>query len=176
VPGANALAAVSQALLGKPDASEAEVAARVANWTPADELAMRDAEQKFALQMVEQAVALEKINADDRASARDMQKAQRSLTPPILSYSAVLLFAVALGLSYFVPVPPQNHDQVNAMLEVCEGPQLHRVRLLARRQSQRAPQLGDHQPRRGGEAVTGHQRDPEFVRFARRTGVVAGPR
>ena len=36
VPGATALAAVSQALLGKPDGTEAEVASRVANWQPAD--------------------------------------------------------------------------------------------------------------------------------------------
>jgi hypothetical protein len=38
-----ALRAVSTALLGKPDGTEAEVEARIANWTPADELALRTA-------------------------------------------------------------------------------------------------------------------------------------
>lgn len=118
VPGASALAAVSQALLGKPDATEAEVAARIANWSPADELAMKAAEQRFTLDMVDRMNRADEILADDRAGARDMQKTQRSRTPSVLTYSALALFAVSLVLMFFVSAPASNTQNINNMIEV----------------------------------------------------------
>ena len=70
-----ALAAVSAALLGRPDGTEAEVSARIANWQPAEELALRTAEQKFALDMVDRAVALKRVDVDERANARSPEVA-----------------------------------------------------------------------------------------------------
>lgn len=118
VPGAAALSALSTALLGKPDGTEAEVEARIANWTPADELAMKAAEQKFVLDLVNAANRSDELQSADRASARDLQKTQRSRTPSILTYSALVLFAVSLVLLFFVSAPPANSQNINNMIEV----------------------------------------------------------
>ena len=118
IPGASALAAVSQALLGKPDGTAEEVAARVANWTPADELALQEAEHKFTIDMVNAANHADEILAADRAGARDMQKTRGSWTPAFLTYSALALFATSLVLLFFIPAPPTNAQNINNMVEV----------------------------------------------------------
>ncbi len=106
-----ALAAVSNALLGRPDGTEAEVASRVANWQPADELALRTAEQKFAADMVDKAVQLERVAADDRANARAREVATKDWTPRLL---AISLFVAFFGLLFamFFRVVPQGNERI----------------------------------------------------------------
>ena len=116
VPGASALAAVSQALLGKPDATEAEVAARVANWTPADELAMKAAEQKFTLDMVDRAVALEQVDAGDRANARAREVALKDWVPATLALSLLLAFFALLFVMCRFPIPEANKSALDILL------------------------------------------------------------
>lgn len=117
VPGAAALSELSKVLLGKPDGTQDEIAERIANWKPEDELALRAAEQAFTVNLVDHAVQLEKLAADDRASARDLQKTQRSSTPSVLTYSGLGLLALSLAGLFFVPVPKENAPQVNAIVE-----------------------------------------------------------
>lgn len=116
VPGADALAALSQALLGKPDGTEAEVASRVANWQPADELALRTAEQKFAADIVDKAVELERVAAEDRASARAREVAIHDWTPRAL---AIAIFVFLIGLSialFYMHVPAENQQSISILL------------------------------------------------------------
>lgn len=116
-----ALAAVSAALLGRPDGTEAEVAARIANWQPADELALRTAEQKFAAELVDRAVQLERIAADDRANARAREIATKDMTPRLLALVLFVMFFGLLGLMMFHPVPAANKDVLNILLGALGG-------------------------------------------------------
>lgn len=116
VPGADALAAVSQALLGKPDATEQEVAERVANWTPADELALQAAEQQFTIAMVDKAVALEKVAADDRANARAREIATKDWVPAVLAIAINLAFFVLLFMMLTHAIPEQNKSAFDILL------------------------------------------------------------
>ena len=96
--------AISEALLGKPDGTEAELveAAKVA--TPEQLLALKNAEQDFAVRMRELDVDLERIDAADRNSARDREVKTRDLTPRFLAaavtfgFFGVLSWMIANGL------------------------------------------------------------------------------
>lgn len=66
-------------------ATEAEVAAKVAGATPADLLALKKADQEFALRMRELDVDLERIAAGDRDGARNMQVQTKSWAVPVLA-------------------------------------------------------------------------------------------
>lgn len=77
---------IGNALLGKPDAKEDEVAAAVAGATPADLIKLRELDQQFAEQMANAGIRLEEIAAADRASARAREiTAHDSWTPRILA-------------------------------------------------------------------------------------------
>lgn len=89
--------AVIGALGLKPDAQEAEIALAMANATPADLLALKKADQDFAVHMKELDIDLERIMAGDRDSARTMQAATRSRIPGILAISVTLGFFGILG-------------------------------------------------------------------------------
>lgn len=76
-------------------ASEAEVAAKIAGATPADLLALKKADQEFALEMQRLEVDLERIAAGDRDSARLMQRETKSWAPPVLAAVVVGGFIAA---------------------------------------------------------------------------------
>jgi hypothetical protein len=93
------------------------VAAAIAGATPEQLEKLRAAEHEFALQMVDAAVQLEKVEAEDRASARAMQMATHSRTPDTITFAILLLFAAAFVTLVYIPVPPENKVQVDAMVE-----------------------------------------------------------
>jgi hypothetical protein len=66
-------------------ATEADVAAKLAGATPDDLLRLKEADQKFALEMRRLDVDLERIAAGDRDSARTMQRETRSWAVPVLA-------------------------------------------------------------------------------------------
>lgn len=76
-------------------ATEAEVAAKIAGATPADLLALKKADQEFALEMQRLEVDLERIAAGDRDSARQMQRETKSWAPPVLAAVVVGGFIAA---------------------------------------------------------------------------------
>jgi hypothetical protein len=96
--------AISEALLGKPDGSEAELVEAAAKATPEQLLALKKAEQDFAVQMRELDVDLERIANEDRNSARDREIKTKDLTPRLLAgsitlgYFGVLFFMLLNGL------------------------------------------------------------------------------
>ncbi len=121
VPGADALAAVSQALLGKPDGTAEEVAARVANWTPADELAMQAAEQKFTIDLVNAATAGDAVDAGDRANARAREIAIKDWVPPVLAISTALAFFSLLYVMFSHAIPDPNKAAFDILLGILAG-------------------------------------------------------
>jgi hypothetical protein len=96
--------AISEALLGKPDGSEQELAEAAARATPEQLLALKQAEQDFAVKMRELDIDLERIANEDRSSARNREVATRDWTPRVLAglvtggYFGVLFYMLKNGL------------------------------------------------------------------------------
>jgi len=96
--------AISEALLGKPDGSEQELAEAAARATPEQLLALKQAEQDFAVKMRELDIDLERIANEDRSSARNREVATRDWTPRVLAglvtggYFGVLFYMLRNGL------------------------------------------------------------------------------
>jgi len=96
--------AISEALLGKPDGSEAELVQAAAMATPEQLLALKKAEQSFEVQMRELDIDLERIASEDRDSARNREIKTKDLTPKFLAasvtvgYFGVLFYMLTHGL------------------------------------------------------------------------------
>lgn len=96
--------AISEALLGKPDGSEEELLQAAAKATPEQLLALKKAENDFALQMRELDIDLERIAGADRDSARNREIKTKDWTPKILAggitvgYFGVLFYMLTHGL------------------------------------------------------------------------------
>ena len=96
--------AISEALLGKPDGSEQELAESAAKATPEQLLALKQAENDFAIKMRELDIDLERIANEDRDSARNREVATKDWTPRILAglitvgYFGALFYMLRNGL------------------------------------------------------------------------------
>ena len=96
--------AISEALLGKPDGTEQELENAVASATPEQLLALKKAEQEFAVKMRELDIDLERISHEDRDSARNREVSLRDWTPRVLAglitvgYFGVLFWMLRFGL------------------------------------------------------------------------------
>jgi hypothetical protein len=100
--GSAAIGAAAEAL-GLSDKTEETLKNVLAGVTPEQMLALKNADQAFALKMQElgykQTSDLEAIAAGDRKDARDMQKATRSPVPAMLSVGVTLgYFAILIGM------------------------------------------------------------------------------
>ncbi len=95
---------ISEALLGKPDGTEAELVEAAAKATPEQLLALKKAEQDFAIKMRELDIDLERISNEDRNSARNREIKTKDLTPRFLAaavtfgFFGVLSWMIANGL------------------------------------------------------------------------------
>jgi len=96
--------ALSQALLGNEDGSEADVMAAMATASPEQMAAVKKIDADFKVQMKSLDIDLERIAVDDRKSARDMQKETRDWIPRALAVSvtagffAILIYMLVYGL------------------------------------------------------------------------------
>lgn len=94
-----AVKAIGTALGLGEGASEADIAAKLAGATPADLLALKKADQEFALEMKKLDVDLERIAGADRDSARKREAEVKDWTPRIL---AAVVVGGFLGTVYMV--------------------------------------------------------------------------
>lgn len=96
--------AISEALLGKPDGTEDELVEAASRATPEQLLALKQAENEFAVKMRELDIDLERIANADRDSARNREVATKDWTPRILAwlvtagYFGVLFYMLTNGL------------------------------------------------------------------------------
>ena len=100
-----AVSALSKNLLGKDNASEAEIAAVIQNGGPEVLVKLRELDQHFAVKMKELDIDLEKLHQLDRASARDREvKTGDRWTPRVLAGVIVFgfLMTVYMVLSGYV--------------------------------------------------------------------------
>lgn len=100
--GGMAVEAVGNAL-GLSDKTESSIKAALSGVTPEQMLALKTADQRFAVQMQElgfkQVSDMEALAAGDRKDARDMQKTIRSWVPATLSLMVTIgYFGILVGM------------------------------------------------------------------------------
>lgn len=90
--------AISEALLGKPDGTEQELEQAAATATPDQLLALKKAENDFAVRMRELDIDLERIANEDRNSARNREIQTKDWMPRILAFVVVGGFMITVFL------------------------------------------------------------------------------
>ena len=101
-----AVSAISEAILGKSDGTEAEITAVLKTATPDMLAKIREADQTFKVKMEELKVDLEKAKYADTDSARTMATAQLNAVVRNLSYIIVLGFFCVLCGQFIIAVHP----------------------------------------------------------------------
>lgn len=94
-----AVSKLGSVLLGKDNAKEEEIAAALATASPEMLLKLKEAEIAFSKQMGDLGIDLEKLEVQDRDSARQRQVAMKDWTPNILG---VILLAGYFGIQIFL--------------------------------------------------------------------------
>jgi hypothetical protein len=108
-----AVSAISDALLGKPNGSEAEIAIALKAGGPDALLKLKEADQRFAVRMRELDIDLDRLHQQDRSSAR-----QSNVAGGIqghVFWLVVLIFACVLGVEgavLFHGVPTEVDGQI----------------------------------------------------------------
>lgn len=114
-----AVSAISKAVLGKQDATEAEVGEALARSSdPEILLKLKTAEQEFAEKMKQLDIDLEKIAADDRASARQREAAVKDTTPRNLAYLYTGGYFVMMAALFKFGVPEDSRDLLNTLIGI----------------------------------------------------------
>lgn len=117
-----AVTAIAKKVLGKDAATEDEVAAALATATPDQLIRLKELDAEFAKQMADSGIALDKLEVDDRANAREMRMAnQKDWVPNVLAMS---LLIGLLALTWFLlgsEVPAGNKEIIINLMGVLEG-------------------------------------------------------
>jgi len=108
--------AISEALLGKPDGTEAELVEAAKSATPEQLLALKQAEQNFTVRMKELDIDIQRIDAADRNSAREREVKTGDWTPRVLAAAVTLGFFGVLGSILQYGLPPQGGEALLIML------------------------------------------------------------
>jgi hypothetical protein len=108
--------AISEALLGKPDGTEQELVDAAKNATPEQLLALKTAEQDFAVRMRELEIDLHRIDAGDRSSAREREVKTKDMTPRLLAAAVTVGFFGVLGYMLAYGLPVQGGEALLVML------------------------------------------------------------
>lgn len=110
---------IADKLLGKKDAGAQEVANYITNATPEQLAQLKKLDNDFSVQMRQLDVDVEKINATDRASARDLA-IKTTLWPQIVISSVFLAIFGAVSYSVFngFKIDPSVHDIVIYLLGI----------------------------------------------------------
>ena len=117
-----AASAVSDALLGRPDGSEAEFAVALKAGGPDALAKLKDADNAFAIRMKELGIEVEKLHAADRANAREREaKTGDSWTPRLLASLVTLGFFGVLAWLLAYGKPDAGGDALLVMLGALGG-------------------------------------------------------
>jgi len=108
--------AISEALLGNPNGTEAEIEIALQGTSPETLLKLKDAENKFKLDIKKLDLDITKLDYDDADSARRRQMTVQDRTPDILAYLLITAFVGALMSLYNIEIPEGNKASIYAML------------------------------------------------------------
>lgn len=122
--GGMAVEAAANAL-GLSDKTVDAVKGAIMGASPETLLALKEADQNFALQMqslgFQNVKDLEAIAAGDRDSARKMQMENKSFMPAVITAGILSGFAGTLVVMFFVPIPVANRDMIIYMVGQLSG-------------------------------------------------------
>jgi len=107
---------ISEALLGKPDGTEDELLQAAKNATPEQLLALKKAEQDFAIKMRELDIDLERISNEDRNSARNREIKTKDMTPRLLAGAVTFGFFGVLSWMIINGLPINGGEALLVML------------------------------------------------------------
>ena len=117
--GGMAVTAAANAL-GLSDKTTDGLKAAISGASPEQMLALKKADDDFALQMQSLGFThmekLASLDNDDRNSARQREMTVKDVTPKILAFVVTLGFFGILCFMMFRPVPPESRDILNIML------------------------------------------------------------
>jgi hypothetical protein len=111
-----ATTAVLGALGLKPETAPEQISAALAAATPDQLLALKQADNTFALQMKSLDVDFAKVSASDATDARAREVQVHDRTPEVLAYGLTLGFFGLLSLMIFHVLPGENAAAVNILL------------------------------------------------------------
>lgn len=115
---------ISQAVLGKPDAEDAEIATALASASPDMLLKIKEADQTFAAKMKELDIDLEKIAADDRNSARQREMFVKDTTPRNLAYLYTAGYFVMIAALFKFGAPEESRDLLNTLVGILSAAEI----------------------------------------------------
>jgi len=117
--GGMAVSAAADAL-GLSDKTEAAIKQAMGGVSQADLLALKQADQQFALRMQEigyqNTQALERIAFEDRDSARNREMATGDRTPQVLVFCLLLAWVIANILLFTYAIPEGNRELLSRAL------------------------------------------------------------
>lgn len=108
--------AIAAKLLGNPDASQDQVEAAVLGADPAMLLKLRELDQQFQKDLQAAGIELEKIAAEDRASARNREVQVKDHMPAVIGVGVCLGFFAVLGWMLVNGKPPSGGDAMLVLL------------------------------------------------------------
>jgi hypothetical protein len=111
-----AVAAIARAIFGRDDVPEEALADAVANLSADHLIALKRAENEFQIAIRNAAVEEARIDAGDRASARERQKALDDQTPSILGGLIIAGFFLTLGVMVARRLPEGAETEFSIML------------------------------------------------------------
>jgi len=111
-----AVAQISKAIFGAPDADEELLSEALANASPDQLIALKAAEQEFQIALRQARVEEQRIDAGDRASARARQVELNDWAPTALGALIVTGFFVVLGVMVARRLPAGTETEFSIML------------------------------------------------------------
>lgn len=111
-----AVAQISRAIFGAPDADETALAETLAVASPEHLIALKRAEQEFQIALRETQLEDRRIDAGDRADARARQIALKDWTPSALGGAIILGFFIVLGAMVSRRLPAGAETEFSIML------------------------------------------------------------
>jgi hypothetical protein len=111
-----AVEALSRAIFGKEAASEDAIAEAVETATADQLIALKRADNEFQIALRQAAVEEQKIDAGDRASARDRQAKMDDWTPSVLGALIIAGFFLTLGVMVARRLPEGAETEFSIML------------------------------------------------------------
>ncbi|MEM6851632.1 MAG: hypothetical protein AAF527_07890 [Pseudomonadota bacterium] len=107
---------IAERVLGEPGAGEERLAEALISASPAQLVALQEAERDFAEAMRSLDIDLERIAAGDRESARRRQAEMRDWTPSALGLSIIAGFFGIVGAMMAGAVPPDAETEFSILL------------------------------------------------------------
>ncbi len=111
-----AVAQISHAIFGAPDADEETLAQTLAVASPEHLIALKKAEQAFQIALRQTQIEEMRIDAGDRDSARARQVALNDWTPSAIGAAIILGFFVVLGAMVARQLPAGTETEFSIML------------------------------------------------------------